>query len=66
MGGAGPPGRVRLTQLLRATNVKIADVFRLDTPSYENEELLAKIRELKAEWDPKLREAMDEIAARGR
>ena len=29
-------------------------------------ELLAKIRELKAEWDPKLREAMDEIAARGR
>ena len=40
--------------------------YRLDIPAYENEELLAKIRELKAEWDPKLREAMDEIAARGR
>ncbi|MEP0562667.1 MAG: NAD-binding protein, partial [Qipengyuania citrea] len=50
----------------RTSMREIADVFRLDTPSYENEELLAKIRELKAEWDPKLREAMDEIAARGR
>tara|TARA_R110000751_G_scaffold2018_17_gene10048 strand:+ start:131653 stop:133512 length:1860 start_codon:yes stop_codon:yes gene_type:complete len=44
----------------------VADTYRLDIPAYENEELLAKIRELKAEWDPKLREAMDEIAARGR
>ena len=44
----------------------IANVYRLDIPPYENEELLAKIRELKAEWDPKLRDAMDEIAARGR
>ena len=34
------------------------------SPPYENEELLAKNQELKAEWDPKLREAMDEIAAR--
>ena len=26
----------------------------------------AKIRELRAEWDPKLREMMDEIVGRGR
>ncbi|GMM94366.1 cation:proton antiporter [Qipengyuania sp. MTN3-11] len=42
----------------------IADVYRLDIPAHENEELLAKIRELRAEWDPKLRDAMDEIARR--
>ena len=30
-------------------------------------EILQKaIRELRAEWDPKLREAMDEIVGRGR
>jgi CPA2 family monovalent cation:H+ antiporter-2 len=50
----------------RTSMREIADVYRLDIPAYENEELLAKIRELKAEWDPKLRDAMDEIAARGR
>ena len=50
----------------RTSMREVADTYRLDIPAYENEELLAKIRELKAEWDPKLREAMDEIAARGR
>ncbi|MBX7502740.1 cation:proton antiporter [Qipengyuania sp. YG27] len=50
----------------RTSMREIADVYRLDIPAYENEALLAKIRELKAEWDPKLRDAMDEIAARGR
>ncbi|WP_370188230.1 cation:proton antiporter [Qipengyuania sp.] len=50
----------------RTSMREIADVYRLDIPPYENEDLLAKIRELKAEWDPKLRDAMDEIAARGR
>lgn len=44
----------------------VADLYRLDIPAHENEPLLAKIRELRAEWDPKLREAMDEIVARGR
>ncbi len=48
----------------RSSTQAIAEVYRLDVPAYENEELLAKIRELKAEWDPKLRDAMDEIAAR--
>lgn len=50
----------------RTSMREVADTYRLDIPAYENEELLAKIRELKAEWDPKLREAMDEIATRGR
>lgn len=44
----------------------VADLYRLDIPAHENEPLLAKIRELRAEWDPKLREAMDEIVARAR
>lgn len=44
----------------------VADLYRLDIPAHENEPLLAKIRELRAEWDPKLREAIDEIVARGR
>jgi CPA2 family monovalent cation:H+ antiporter-2 len=50
----------------RTSMREIADVYRLDMPAYENEDLLAKIRELKAEWDPKLRDAMDEIASRGK
>ncbi|WP_421991424.1 cation:proton antiporter [Qipengyuania sp.] len=50
----------------RTSMREVADAYRLDIPPYENEELLAKIRELKAEWDPKLRDAMDEIAQRGR
>ena len=29
-------------------------------------QVAAKIRELRAEWDPKLRESMDDIMARGR
>jgi CPA2 family monovalent cation:H+ antiporter-2 len=45
---------------------EVADLYRLDVPSWENPELLAKIRELRAEWDPKLREQMDDIVSRGR
>ena len=52
-------------QMDRTSMREIADVYRLDIPPYENEALLAKIRDLKAEWDPKLRDAMDEIASRG-
>lgn len=44
----------------------VADLYRLDVPSWENEPLLAKIRELRAEWDPKLREQIDEIVGRSR
>jgi CPA2 family monovalent cation:H+ antiporter-2 len=50
----------------RTSMVEVADLYRLDVPSWENEPLLAKIKELRAEWDPKLREMMDDIVARGR
>ncbi len=50
----------------RSSMREVADLYRLDVPSWENEPLLAKIRELRAEWDPKLREQMDEIVSRGR
>ncbi|WP_133365308.1 cation:proton antiporter [Qipengyuania sediminis] len=45
---------------------EVADLFRLDIPAHENAAFVAKIRELRAEWDPKLRDMMDEIVARGR
>lgn len=44
----------------------VADLYLADVPAHENEALIAKIRELRAEWDPKLREQMDEIVGRGR
>lgn len=50
----------------RSSMREVAELYRLDVPSWENEELLAKIREIRAEWDPKLRDQMDEIVARGR
>ncbi len=50
----------------RTSMREVADLYRLDIPSWENEALLAKIRELRAEWDPKLREQMDEIVGRSR
>ncbi|QYU69324.1 cation:proton antiporter [Leptolyngbya sp. 15MV] len=50
----------------RTSMREVADLYRLDIPSWENEPLLAKIRELRAEWDPKLREQMDEIVGRSR
>lgn len=50
----------------RSSMREVADLYRLDVPSWENPELIAKIRELRDEWDPKLREQMDEIVSRGR
>lgn len=50
----------------RTSMQEVADLYRLDMPSWENEPLLAKVKELRAEWDPKLREQMDEIVSRGR
>ena len=50
----------------RTSMVEVADLYRLDIPSWQNEPLLAKIKELRAEWDPKLRDQMDDIVARGR
>lgn len=50
----------------RSSMVAIADHFRIDIPYHENEALVARVRELQAEWDPILREQMDEILKRGR
>jgi len=50
----------------RSSMQAVAELYRLDIPSWENEELIAKIKELRAEWDPKLREQMDEIVGRVR
>ena len=50
----------------RTSMQAVADLYRNDIPAWENEPLLAKVRELRAEWDPKLREMMDEIVGRGR
>ena len=44
----------------------LADLQRIDIPSWENEPLLAKIKELRGDWDRKLAEQMDEIMKRGR
>ncbi len=44
----------------------VADLYVVDLPAHENEPLIARIRELRNEWDPKLREQMDEIIGRGR
>ncbi len=49
----------------RSSMREVADLYRLDVPTWENPELIAKIRELRTEWDPKLREQMDEIVSRG-
>jgi monovalent cation:H+ antiporter-2, CPA2 family len=45
---------------------EVADLYRLDIPAHENAPFVAKIKEMRAEWDPKLRDMMDEIIARGR
>ncbi|MCL4674271.1 MAG: potassium transporter, partial [Sphingomonadaceae bacterium] len=44
----------------------VAEHYRLDIPYHENEALIARVRELQSEWDPVLREQMDEILKRGR
>ncbi|MFZ9396123.1 MAG: cation:proton antiporter [Erythrobacter sp.] len=50
----------------RSSMRELADLYQVDVPAHENEALLAKILELRAEWDPKLREQIDEIVRRGR
>ena len=40
---------------------EVADLYRLDIPYHENEPLMKRVKELRAEWDPILREQMDEI-----
>ncbi|KUO52107.1 MAG: potassium transporter [Sphingomonadales bacterium BRH_c42] len=49
----------------RSSMRALADLYQIDVPAHENEPLIAKVRELRAEWDPKLREQIDEILGRG-
>ncbi|MCB2082733.1 MAG: cation:proton antiporter [Sphingomonadaceae bacterium] len=50
----------------RSSMREVADVFRLDVPFGENEELMERVKDLKTKWDPVLREQMDDILKRGR
>ena len=50
----------------RSSMRALADLQRIDIPSWENEPLLAKMKELRGDWDRKLAEQMDEIMKRGR
>ncbi len=45
---------------------EVADLYRLDIPYHENDALIARVRELREEWDPPLREQMDVILKRNR
>jgi CPA2 family monovalent cation:H+ antiporter-2 len=44
----------------------VAEVYDTDIPFDQNEPLIAKVKELRDEWDPVLREQMREILGRGR
>lgn len=44
---------------------EVANLYRLDIPYHENEPLMERVKELRAEWDPVLREQMDQILKRG-
>ncbi|GAA4038306.1 cation:proton antiporter domain-containing protein [Parerythrobacter jejuensis] len=50
----------------RSSMIQVADVYKIDVPAWENEELVAKVREMRTEWDPKLRDMMDAIIKRGK
>ena len=48
----------------RSSMVEVADVYKIDVPAWENEELIQRVRKLRNEWDPKLRDQMDQIMKR--
>ncbi|WP_284125511.1 cation:proton antiporter domain-containing protein [Parerythrobacter aestuarii] len=50
----------------RSTMIEFASVYKIDVPSWDNEELIEKVKEMRKEWDPKLRDMMDTIMDRGR
>ncbi len=50
----------------RSSMVEIADVYKVDVNSWENEELIERVKDFKKKWDPMLSEQMDEIIKRGR
>ena len=50
----------------RSSMREVAELYDIETPPMENAPLIAKVKELRAKWDPVLREQMDEIVQRGR
>ncbi|MEL6874926.1 MAG: NAD-binding protein, partial [Pseudomonadota bacterium] len=48
----------------RKSMIEFADVYDPDIPSWDNEALIAKVRQLQEEWEPELREQI--IAIRNR
>lgn len=48
----------------RKSMQEVADLYVEDLPAWENEPLVERVRELRREWDPKLRAQMDEIIGR--
>jgi CPA2 family monovalent cation:H+ antiporter-2 len=49
----------------RSSMREVADLYDMDIPFEQNEPLIAKVKELRSEWDPILREQMDEILKGG-
>ncbi|PRQ09778.1 cation:proton antiporter domain-containing protein [Enhygromyxa salina] len=45
----------------RSSMREVADLYDLEVPYHQNEPLIAKVKELREEWDVILREQMDEI-----
>jgi len=45
----------------RSSMQEVADLYDLEVPFHQNEPLVAKVKELRKQWDPILREQMDEI-----
>ena len=52
-------------QMDRRSMREVASLYRLDIPYHENEPLMEKVKDLREEWDPVLREQMEEILKRG-
>lgn len=50
----------------RSSMRQVADLYDMDVPFQENKALVAKVKELRKEWDPILREQMKDILERGR
>lgn len=48
----------------RRSMIAMADAFDIDTPPWENEEMIALVKQLRAGWDPLLRDQIAEIMGR--
>ena len=49
----------------RSAMREVAELYDMDVPFDENQPLIDKVKELRAKWDPILREQMDDILKRG-